>query len=68
MMYKMNADEARTLMLETEAEIMRLIIRFEQETGLTVANIDLSHGEPRLGENPRCQRRVEEVVLRPVLL
>ncbi len=67
-MYKMNAEESRELMLETEAEILRLLIRFEQETGLTVANIDLSHGEPRLGEHPRCQRGVQEVLLRPVLI
>lgn len=66
-MYSMNADEARALMLETEAEIIALLRRFEAETGLAVADIDITYSEPKVGDSSRFQPLVRQIALRPVL-
>ena len=60
----MNADEARTLMLETEARILMLLQHFEQESGLTIERIDLDH---YTSISDRRRRHVQKVLLEVVL-
>jgi hypothetical protein len=67
-MYQMTTDDARKRLTEIERELLDLLQQFENDTGLTIVNVDLIHAERRLGELPRSQRRVQELVIRAALI
>lgn len=67
-MYQMTTDDARKRLIEIEKEILDLLRQFENETGLTVEEIDIRHDTPRLGEATRSQRRMQELVIRAALI
>ena len=67
-MYQMTTDDARKRLIEIEREFLDLLRQFENETGLTVVNVDILHDEPRVGEHPRSQRRVQELVIRAAII
>lgn len=67
-MYQMTTNDARNRLIEIEKEILDLLRQFENDTGLTVVEIDIRHDTPRLGEATRSQRRVQELVIRAALI
>ena len=67
-MHQMTTDDARKRLIEIEQEFLDLLRQFENDTGLTVVEVDILHDEPRLGELPRSQRRVQELVIRAALI
>jgi len=67
-MYQMTTDDARKRLIEIEREVLDLLRQFENDTGLTVEEIDIRHDTPRIGDHPRSQRRMQELVIRAALI